>query len=155
MANGNFVPNLANYIGQTVTVFTTSGGESGRGFTGVLAMVNPSFIRLITQIGPAPGCALGNCCDRERRYPTNVGGVQDDVCMDGIGNYPGNVQGQEDYPGNVRGQEDYRDNVQGERDYISNQRRIDCSGNRGLGSVVDIPINKIASFVHNAVGGGW
>lgn len=143
MANGNFIPNLANYIGQTVTVFTTSGGESGRGFTGVLAMVNPSFIRLITQIGPAPGCALGNCCDRHEY--DNVGGVQDDVCADGSGNYGNNNQGQGDYPGNVAGQ-GYNPN---------NQRRIDCSGNRGLGSVVDIPVDRIASFVHNAVGGGW
>jgi hypothetical protein len=133
MANGNFVPNLSNYIGQTVTVFTTSGGDSGRGFTGVLAMVNPSFIRLITQIGPAPGCALGNCC--ERQWPSNVGGVQDDVCTDGLGNYPTNVEGQ--------------------RNNLGGQERINCNANRGLGSVVDIPVDRIASFVHNAVGGGW
>lgn len=149
MANGNFVPNLSNYIGQTVTVFTVSGGESGRGFTGVLAMVNPCFIRLITQIGPAPGCALGNCCDKQRYGSNNVGGVQDDLCVDG--NYPGDLQGvrgQENYPGDVQGVQDYGN-------YPSNQRRIDCSGDRGLGSVVDIPVDKIASFVHNAVGSGW
>lgn len=143
MANGNFVPSLTNYIGQTVTVFTTSGGESGRGFTGVLALVNPSFIRLITQLGPAPGCALGNCC--ERQIPDNVGGVQDDVCMDGLRNNPDNIQDQGNYP----------NNVQGQASYPTGQRRIDCTGNRGLGSVVDIPVCKIASFVHNAVGGGW
>ncbi|MCM8710673.1 hypothetical protein M2651_06485 [Clostridium sp. SYSU_GA19001] len=132
MANGGFVPNLANYIGQTVTVYTTSGGDSGRGFTGVLAMVNQNFIRLITQIGPAPGCALGSCCDK--RFPDNVAGVQED-CVDGLGNYPGNIAGQGNFP--------------------NRQSRIDCDGSRGLGSVVDIPVNRIASFVHNAVGGGW
>lgn len=29
--------NLLRYVGQTVTIFTTSGGISGSGFTGVLA----------------------------------------------------------------------------------------------------------------------
>jgi hypothetical protein len=64
MADGsNFVCVLTDHIGQTVTIFTTSGGDSGSGFTGVLASVNCNFVRLITQIGPAPGCALGSCCD--------------------------------------------------------------------------------------------
>lgn len=64
MADGiNFVAVLTDHIGQTVTIFTTSGGDSGSGFTGVLVFVNCSFIRLISQIGPAPSCALGNCCD--------------------------------------------------------------------------------------------
>lgn len=108
----NLVANLARHIGQTVTIFTTSGGESGDGFTGVLVAVNNNFVRLITQIGPAPGCALGNCCD-ERRF---------------------------------------RENGSDER---GTGRRIDCSGRRGLGSIVDIPVSRIAAFVHNAVGSGW
>jgi hypothetical protein len=131
MANGNFLGNLTNYIGQTVTVFTTSGGQSGRGFTGVLALVNPSFIRLITQIGPAPGCALGNCC--EKNHQGGVGGVGDDVCADVSGGY---------YPG-------------GQGNNLGGQGRASCNTNHGLGSVVDIPVDRIASFVHNAVGGGW
>ncbi|MCM0650958.1 hypothetical protein NBE98_21605 [Clostridium swellfunianum] len=110
MPNGNFLNNLSRYIGQTVTIFTTSGGQSGSGFTGVLAMVNPSFVRLITQIGPAPGCALGSCCD------PNFG-----------------IQGNNS-PGG--------------------QGRASCQVNN-LGSVVDIPVDRIASFVHNAVGGSW
>lgn len=121
MANGNFLNHMAGLIGQTVTIFTTSGGESGRGFTGVLAMVNPSFVRLITQIGPAPGCALGNCC--ERPWNGNVGGVEDDICADGMDNLGG-------------------------------QGRASCRVDN-LGSIVDIPVDKIASFVHNAVGGSW
>ena len=127
MANGNFLTHLANHIGQTVTIFTTSGGESGRGFTGVLSMVNPSFVRLITQIGPAPGCALGNCCDRDdRQGPGNVGGIQDDTCAD----------------------------FNGPENNLGGQGRASCRVEH-LGSVVDIPVDRIAAFVHNAVGGNW
>ncbi|SKA83028.1 hypothetical protein SAMN05428976_105157 [Clostridium sp. USBA 49] len=112
MANSyNLVNNLARHIGQTVTIFTTSGGESGRGFTGVLASVNCNFVRLITQIGPAPGCALGNCCDKYS-HPR---------CDDG------NV-----LPSGIR-----------------------CDADRGFGSIVDIPVDRISAFVHNAVGSGW
>ena len=31
---------MSRFIGKTVTIFTTSGGLSGRGFTGVLACVD-------------------------------------------------------------------------------------------------------------------
>jgi hypothetical protein len=145
MANGNFLNHMASLIGQTVTIFTTSGGESGRGFTGVLAMVNPSFVRLITQIGPAPGCALGNCC--EKPWRGNVGGVQDDICAD----YD-DVQGANyDQRNNVGGRGyDGRDG----RDDLGGQGRASCRVDN-LGSIVDIPVDKIASFVHNAVGGSW
>lgn len=112
MPNGfSFVNDLARHIGQTVTIFTTSGGESGRGFTGVLVSVNPSFVRLVTQLGSAPGCALGSCCDENHHHR-----------------------------GEGRGR---------------NKDRFDCSGNV-LGSIVDIPVDRIASFVHNSVGSdGW
>lgn len=59
---GNLYHHLTDYIGETVTIFTTSGGQSGAGFTGVVLGVYPTFVRLITKIGPAPGCALGNAC---------------------------------------------------------------------------------------------
>jgi len=45
---------MRKYLGETVTVFTESGGESGQGFTGVLALVTPRFVRLIVTIGTAP-----------------------------------------------------------------------------------------------------
>lgn len=45
---------MRRYLGETVTVFTESGGESGQGFTGVLALVTPRFIRLIVTIGTPP-----------------------------------------------------------------------------------------------------
>jgi hypothetical protein len=60
----NFYQSIKNHIGQTVTIFTTSGGQSGSGFTGVIMGVERNFVRLLTQIGPGPGCALGNeCCE--------------------------------------------------------------------------------------------
>jgi hypothetical protein len=62
----DLVRSLRRFIGETVTIFTTSGGESGRGFTGVLIGVSSDpIVRLISQFGPAPGCALGSCCDRK------------------------------------------------------------------------------------------
>lgn len=105
----DFLDVLAANIGETVTIFTTSGGESGRGFTGVLTIVNPSFIRLVTQIGPGPGCALGNCCDGKMPL-RSVEGAQ-----------------------------------------LGGQGRINCRGNT-LGSIVDIPVDRIAAFVHNTLG---
>ncbi|WP_317367034.1 hypothetical protein [uncultured Tyzzerella sp.] len=53
---------LTRYIGQTVTIFTTSGGCSGNGFTGVLVAVNDNYVKLITNIGAAPSCPLGSSC---------------------------------------------------------------------------------------------
>lgn len=99
---------LADNIGQTVTIFTTSGGESGRGFTGVLTTVNPGFVRLVISVGQAPGCALGNCCDEHPRR-------------------------------------------NGEGTEIGGQGRFNCR-NGNFGSIVDIPVFRIAAFVHNAVG---
>jgi hypothetical protein len=114
MPNGfSLVNDLARHIGQTVTIFTTSGGNSGRGFTGILASVNPSFVRLVTQIGSAPGCALGSCCD-DRHHDCDC-----------------------------------------DRDRDRDRDRFDCRGDR-FGSIVDIPTDRIAAFVHNAVGSsGW
>ena len=97
----NFEEEIRRYIGETVTIFTTSGGESGDGFTGVVLSVNRNFVRLITQIGTAPGCPLGSSCDD---------------CRD----------------------ESHKDND-------NNNRRF------RVGSVTDIPTDRIAAFVHNAV----
>ena len=128
MDGTNFVSHLSNYIGETVTIFTTSGGESGEGFTGVLLSVNNNFVRLITQIGIAPGCALGSCCnDKKDRYRyDNVAGVEGD-------NFDN------DFNRQCLGGEDLEDTG-----------RFTCRGNT-VGSVTDIPIDRIAAFVHNAV----
>ena len=63
----NFGEEMCRYIGETVTIFTTSGGESGDGFTGVVLSVNRNFVRLVTQRGTAPGCPLGSSCGRGQR----------------------------------------------------------------------------------------
>ena len=59
---GGILGQLSRFIGETVTIFTTSGGQSGSGFTGVLIGVNPYFVTLVTGQGPAPACPLGNAC---------------------------------------------------------------------------------------------
>ena len=105
-----FMRDLSRYLGETVTIFTTSGGESGSGFTGVLVAVNEDFVRLVTAIGTAPECSLGNNCD-----------FLDD-CRD------------------FRGSDRF-----GRRHH---RRR---GSFRDLGSVVDIPICRIASIVHNTL----
>ena len=66
--------NLARYIGQTVTVFTKSGGMSGSGFTGVLLSINNSNIRLLCDIGAGPACPIGSsCCNRNSFWGNNYG----------------------------------------------------------------------------------
>lgn len=92
---------LFRYIGQTVTIFTTSGGASGCGFTGVLICVGPTFVRLVSREGTPPTNPLAeNICGDLHNTPS----------MQGIGPEPFMV-----------------------------------------GSVVDIPVNRIAAFVHNAI----
>jgi hypothetical protein len=122
---GSFCEHLQEYVGSTVTIFTTCGGQSGCGFTGVLLFVNPCFVRLVTRIGPAPGCPLGNACNR------NV--------LGGNGGFGGGYNG---YGGGYNG-------------FGGNRRCGGYGGGNGIvntvGSVVDIPIDYIAAFVHNAV----
>lgn len=98
----DFAEHLCHFIGQTVTLYTTSGGASGCGITGVILMVNQCFVRIVTCFGPAPCCALGSAC-----------------CTCGCPTFTG------------------------------------CKGRCGVvntvGSVADIPIDRIASFVHSAI----
>ncbi len=90
---------LCRYIGQTVTIFTTSGGASGCGFTGVLLFVNPCYVTLVNRIGTPPSNPFGesNICDR------------------------------------------------------GDSRHADHHERHVVGSVTDIPVDKIASFCHNAI----
>ncbi len=70
MNDSYLLDSLTRYIGQTVTIFTTSGGCSGSGFTGVLASVNENYVKLITNIGAAPSCPIGsNCTGYGYSYP--------------------------------------------------------------------------------------
>ena len=90
---------LCRYIGQTVTIFTTSGGASGCGFTGVLLFVNPCYVTLVNRIGTPPSNPFGesNICDRRH------------------------------------------------------SRHADHHDHYVVGSVTHIPVDKIASFCHNAI----
>jgi hypothetical protein len=149
------VGDLARHIGQTVTIFTTSGGESGEGFTGILASVNNRFVRLILQIGSAPGCALGNCCEEEREsdhFRENESDRNSDLRRRGSEFNEFSFDNREE--DRNRNTERIR-NTNRIRNTDRNRNRFDCSG-RTLGAIVDIPVDRIAAFVHNAVGSsGW
>ena len=102
--NSNYFANMLNrYIGETVTIFTTSGGASGCGFTGVLLFVNCDYVRLSTMQGTPPANPLSTS-----------------IC------------------GNLAGAND---------NYDPNCYRRHNS----VGSVCDIPVQKIACFTHNAI----
>ncbi len=58
---------MYRYVGQTVTIFTTSGGLSGSGFTGILLSVDCNVCRLVCDFGLPPACAIGSACG----YPTD------------------------------------------------------------------------------------
>ena len=129
--NNCFADLLADYVGETVTIFTGSGGQSGVGFTGVILGVNEIFVRLITRVGPPPGCSLGNACSNfnvgcgEQMYEQNEYNMGSPMLPSYIqaANKPSNMN-----PGGWNGFPVY-----------------------SVGAVTDIPINSIVSFVHNAV----
>jgi hypothetical protein len=129
---GNFASLLANYIGETVTIFTSSGGQSGAGFTGVVLSVNPVYVRLITRIGPPPGCALGNSCTG---FNVGYGGGYGSGYGSGYGGGYSSCYGYGS--GSVGG--------------ASSAGGWDSKPVYTVGSVTDIPISAIVSFVHNAV----
>jgi hypothetical protein len=106
------INDLSRFIGQTVTIFTTSGGLSGSGFTGVLIAIDANNVRLINRIGAAPACPIGSNCCR--------------CGFGGVGGF-GNFGGFGDFGGFGNG--------------MINP----------LGAVTIIPINRIASFTHNAI----
>ncbi len=60
---------MCRYIGQTVTVFTTSGGLSGSGFTGVLLSADCNVVRLVCDFGVPPACAIGSACGSPQPEP--------------------------------------------------------------------------------------
>lgn len=129
---------LARWIGTTVTIFTSSGGQSGTGFTGVLLTVNDVFVRLISRIGPPPGCALGNACTGLAAGSSRCGGGAAGGYGGGFGaGYGGGFAGGPIIPSNTNGAEG-AGGWDGYPVYT-------------IGSVVDIPIAGIVSFVHNAV----
>lgn len=72
---------INEFVGETVTIFTTSGGASGCGFTGVVLSVNSGFVRLVTEQGLTPSNPLAeNICGemdigRNRGYNNGMGGL--------------------------------------------------------------------------------
>ncbi len=73
----NFTGHLCKFIGETVTVFTESGGVSGCGFTGILLAVNCNFIRIATQQGLSPSNPLdNNICS----FDNGFGNGNDSTC---------------------------------------------------------------------------
>ena len=121
MNDGFCVESMLRFTGTTVTIFTSSGGASGSGFTGVLAGVCDGCVRLITCIGAPPCCPLGSDCDDEFDFGRGFGW--------GWGNSWGWGGGRGGFGGCCGG--DRNNNL--------------------LGSVTNIPICNIVGFVHNAV----
>ena len=112
---------LSNYTGETVTIFTNSYGQMGEGFTGVILAVNNCFVRLITKIGSPPGFGIGN---------TSFSGFG---VEQGYGVNASNNVGNSGLPSPVPA-------GGWEKMYIYEP-----------GTITDIPICAIVSFVHNAV----
>lgn len=56
---GSLAGRLCRLIGTPVTVYICGGGESGRGFSGILIEVTEECVRLVTSLPRAPqaGCA--------------------------------------------------------------------------------------------------
>lgn len=133
-ANQSFICHMKRFIGETVLVFTTSGGPSGAGFSGVLMEVNGDFIRLVTQQSQPPTCPISKVCDRDRDHDHDrdyCNGYENGNNGNGLaGEY--NNYNNNNYNNNYNNYNDYRP--------MNN-----------VGSVCDIPIDRIAAFCHNAV----
>lgn len=80
-----FVRHICRFIGETVTIFTASGGASGCGFTGVILTVNCDVIRLVTRQGTAPTNPLAEniCGEMDSGSMKNGGGLGN---VGGMGN---------------------------------------------------------------------
>jgi hypothetical protein len=120
----SIVEGLGRHFGQTVTIFTKSGGLSGSGFTGTLVFADCNVVKLITCLGAPPCCPLGSDC------ADGFGG-----CGLGAG-YGAGYNGYNGYNG-----------LYGNGGFYGNGR----FGN-GLGSIVTIPTCAIAAFVNNTIG---
>lgn len=132
----NLIEGMERHIGQTVTVFTTSGGLSGSGFTGVLISIDPKCIRLLCDEGAPPACAVGSsCCDDWRGGSRGFnGGGSGGWGSSGWGN---NCFGWGDSCGCGCG--------------CGGGSNGGCGGFNPFGAVAVIPVCAIAAFVHHAI----
>jgi len=133
--------NLCRFIGQTVTIFTTSGGLSGAGFTGILMNANECFVTLLTRVGAAPSCPVGSSCLPIATKPTGCYGGYCDTYGYGGGLGAGYGAG---YGAGVGA-------GVGAGYGAGYGAGAGIAAGYGLGSVVVIPTDRIASFVHNAI----
>jgi len=129
------IDSLLRYVGQTVTIFTTSGGLSGSGFTGVLAGTHNGCIRLITDIGAPPACPVGSSCDGRFGVPEP---------FDALPAVGGGCKC------NRRGW-NWGPNWRSTAGCGWSSGRWGWGGYNWLGSVAEIPCDKIVSFTHNAI----
>jgi len=83
----SLLESLCDNIGRTCTIFTTSGGLSGSGFTGVLLSADRDVVRMLCCIGEPPACPVGSACTN------GFGPWGSDRCNDGdfFGNPLGGV----------------------------------------------------------------
>lgn len=150
---------LFRYVGQTVTIFTCSGGISGGGFTGVLAHVGDGCIKIITAIGAAPGCAVGSECSYYGGgYGFGMGFGHGSCGEVGRGRECGCNHKHHHRPVHnhkkdcgcgrrereCKCREEFAPIVPYEYGYGGHGRNI-------FGSVTEIPVDKIVSFTHHAI----
>lgn len=110
--NASFLEYMSEFIGDTVTIFTTSGGASGFGFTGVILSVNSDYVRLMIEPGLAPVSPLAD---------------------------------------NVLAELESSGRTSSTTGRIGNIGRIhEGSSINPVGSVVDIPVDRITAFTHHA-----
>jgi hypothetical protein len=140
------INDFEDHIGETVTIFTTSGGRSGSGFTGVIIAANRRIVRLVTRIGPAPGCALGNSCDDEddRFDDDRFDDCDRDRDRDRDRNRRGGFSG-------GFGSREGRDDRDRDRNRDRDRRRRRDDFVSSVGSVVEIPVDRIAAVVFNSI----
>lgn len=141
-----FLRSLCRFIGETVTIFTESGGPSGCGFTGVVLSVDCNFVRLVTQQGTPPSCPIGSaCCPDFDDGPTGVGGVGA-----GFGAGAGAGVGAGVGFGGIGAGVGAGVGV-GIGAGIGCPKPPHPAPPFTVGSVCDIPVDKIVAFCHNAV----
>lgn len=122
MCDNCLYESMSRYVGQTVTIYTTSGGLSGSGFTGVLVAVDCNCVRLLCDMGSAPSCPIGSSCSGYYGLNGNYGGC---------GSYGWGNSGNR-----------YTSNVSGS---------FNGYYGKPLGAITEIPMCSIACFTHNAI----
>lgn len=70
----NILNSVDRHVGQSITVFTTSGGITGRGFTGVLIEANCDYIKLLCEM-PMPPSNPFLCNRKYYNYGNPFGSV--------------------------------------------------------------------------------